>query len=59
MCLLGETNMKKLQWIVLLGIIAYQPVHTSLNEMVARFAATPSFGFSGDDGSCDPNVGNC
>ncbi len=51
--------MKKLQWIVLLGIIAYQPVHTSLNEMVARFAATPSFGFSGDDGSCDPNVGNC
>ena len=35
MCLLGETNMKKLQWIVLLGIIAYQPVHTSLPNAVA------------------------
>ena len=48
--------MKKFQWLILIGLVAYHPVHTSLNEMAAGFAATPSFGFGGS--GCDPDINN-
>ena len=47
--------MKILRWLALVGIIAYQPVHTSLEEMAAGFSRAPiNFG-----GNCDPISEDC
>ena len=50
--------MKSLRWFILVGIITYQPVHTSLEELAAGFVRAP-YTF-GDGGSCDPAANsNC